>query len=72
MQSQNFDKEVTMDLLKDMKFFSECCQRGAMEASNQQTRSQCIQMMNDHLDHQWALYKLADQKGWYKEMKPSS
>ena len=67
---QNFDKDVVMDLLKDMKCFSTQCHMGALEASSEQLRNQCLQMMNDHLDQQWSMYIMSEQKGWYQILKP--
>lgn len=62
------DKDLLTDLLMDAKFLSKQCHLGVMESASEPVRNEFIRMMNDHLNHQWQIYKAMEQRGWYQPL----
>jgi len=65
LADQFTDRDIALDMLKDMKFLSEGSHRSVLEASSSQIRDDSIQMMNQQLNHHWKIYQLAEKQAWY-------
>lgn len=66
---QNFnigDKEITNVVLENHKLSATSLTNLILESSNNQLRSDCINVLKRTLDHQKQIFDLMSQKGWYQ------